>query len=451
MFKQILTNLDYLAGISSTKEKQQLLASMMKDEFFSLTMQYMLDPFKTFGILSFTPYEGNDSHICGFGEFLDFLDDLVARKTTGDTAREIAGRYVNAGIPAELMTRILNKDPKCGVGETLVNKVVPGLIPSFPYQRCALPKDAKFHTWDWANGVISQEKADGMFASINKTMAGDLTLNSRQGSMLPIDKFEALRDVAAKLLDPNTQTHGELLVCEEGRILPREQGNGVLNSILKGGELARNQAVMFKAWDQIPLDKVKPKMRFEMPYGARFAVLRNQLHFNGETYGVLTTIDTRYVDSLAGAYAHCKELMLEGKEGTIIKERQAPWIDGTSKFQIKLKLEADCDLVAVGFREGKGKNAATFGSIIFQTSDGLLEVAVSGFTDGQRKEIHARREQIPGTIWTVRGNLVLEPSPSNPLHSIFLPRIVEERWDKSEADTLQRVKDQFQAAINMVG
>jgi DNA ligase-1 len=150
----------------------------------------------------------------------------------------------------------------------------------------------------------------------------------------------------------------------------------------------------------------------------------------------LSVIETRIVHSLSDAYAHYREQLALGREGTIIKDANAIWRDGTSKQQVKLKLEVDVDLEVVGFRAGEGKNAATFGSVLCRTACGQLEVAVSGFRDKVRKEIHESREKVLGSIMTVRANSIMVPQEDGALHSLFLPRFVELRIDKREADTL---------------
>ena len=50
-------------------------------------------------------------------------------------------------------------------------------------------------------------------------------------------------------------------------------------------------------------------------------------------------------------------------------------------------------------------------------------------------------------------NEVMRPGPNNPLHSLFLPRLEEAgyRLDKSVADDLERVIEQFEAAKSMEG
>ena len=119
-----------------------------------------------------------------------------------------------------------------------------------------------------------------------------------------------------------------------------------------------------------------------------------------------------------------------------------------SKDQVKFKLEVDVDLKIVGFRDGTDgkRTAATFGSVICQTSDGLLEVAVSGFKREMELYLHENRDSVMHKIMCVKANEVSKPSESNELHSLFHPRFVELRDDKYEADTLQDVIDQFEAA-----
>ncbi len=102
----------------------------------------------------------------------------------------------------------------------------------------------------------------------------------------------------------------------------------------------------------------------------------------------------------------------------------------------------------MGFREGTpGKRTAdTFGSVICRTSDDLLEVAVSGFKRDLEKYLNENRDSALHMIMAVRANEVSKPTDSNPLHSLYHPRVVELRKDKDTADTLQQVIDQFEAA-----
>jgi DNA ligase-1 len=375
------------------------------------------------------------------------LDALIDRSLTGNAALDaISGhmRHLDAAS-AELFKRIVLKDMRAGFSESTCNKVWKGLIPDFPYMRCTLPKDAKLDEFDWKLGVISQEKADGMFVNLDHEEGGVVRLTSRQGSPFPIEAFESLEKEVQERLNVGMQYHGELLVKRDGVILAREIGNGVLNSVLSGGSFADNERPVYMIWDAIPLTSVVTKGKYEVPYIRRAAGINGMLKRTAGEY--ISMIETRVYHSLKDAYGHYRDLLKKGKEGTIIKNPHAIWKDGTSKEQVKLKLEFEMELEVIDFEAGNGKNAETFGALACKSSCGELRVSVSGFTDAKRREIHENRADWTGAIITVRANAIMKPSESNTLHSLFLPRFVERRLDKSVADDLARIEAQQQAAM----
>lgn len=446
-----------IASVSGKLEKQKLLDENMEFSRFARVIQLGLNPFITYGIAKV-----EDSMVCGTEDFdeatFQLLDDLAQRKLTGNNAREaLLGEQRRLNIPsAELLKWIIKKDFRAGFGPSSVNKAKKGTIPTFPYQRCSLPKDTKLKEWNWANGIISQEKADGLFCNLTVEIDGTIGMTTRQGTPLPVDSFPEIASFAARMMIGGTQTHGEILVEVDGVVAPRQIGNGIINRIVDGGEFEANERPILRVWDQLPLSAVVPKGKYLTKYGARLAGLIKQITLEPEeglsksASPVIKQIDTRIVYSIAEAYKHYSELLKLGKEGTIIKTREAIWKDGTSKEQVKLKLEAPCELEVIDFNAGNGKNADTFGSLLCRTSDGQLEVNVSGFTDALRAEIHANRVHWKGAIITVMSNSIMEPSPSNPICSLYLPRFVDRRVDKDTADTLEQVRKQFAAAIRAV-
>jgi hypothetical protein len=62
-----------------------------------------------------------------------------------------------------------------------------------------------------------------------------------------------------------------------------------------------------------------------------------------------------------------------------------------------------------------------------------MEVSVSGFTDSQRVEISKSVDEWIGEIIAVRYNEKITDRNGN--NSLFLPRFVERRTDKTVADT----------------
>lgn len=451
----IFLALEAIANTNGKNDKQALLGVHMKNPDFVRVVVYALNPFKTYGVAKRPVLDATKLGGAEFDEGTwQILDDLINRTLSGDAARTAIQVEMERLSPAsaELFWRIIAKDLRAGFGESSVNKMAKGTIPDFPYMRCCLPKDAKLAEWNWAGGHISQEKADGMFANCNIEADGLAGFTSRQGTPFPRGEIEELLSECSARLSWNTQTHGELLVLVDGVVAERAIGNGILNRLLDGGKLEANERVIYKVWDQIPLSAVQTKGKHNVPYIERLTGLVAGLAYATKNIGatnLVSVIDTRIVYSMKEAFTHYVELLKQGKEGTIVKKKTAIWKDGTSKEQVKLKLEAPCELEVVAIVPGRAgtKNDGRPGSYTCVTSDRLLQVDVTVKNEAQRDRIEADPDSWIGTIVTVISNSICMPSASNSLHSLFLPRFEEERKDKSVANTLEEVREQFEAAV----
>lgn len=373
------------------------------------------------------------------------LDRLVTRAVTGNAARAEVEAMLNSltQVEATVAINMIKGDLRCGISVATINKMFPDTIPEYPYMRCSLMKGSNIDNFDWAAGVFSQEKADGMFANVY--YPGDLCvkITSRNGTRFANTEFLTFIHEFVNVADEGYCYHGELLVIEDGKVLPRELGNGVLNSVLKGGCFEKNQKPYYMVWDRIPWQDAVSGGKCKTPYKDRFDAIKN---IKGTFVDV---IPTRIVYSLAEAYEHYVELTSRHIEGTVIKNPKAIWEDKTSKDQIKLKIEAEVDLIVRGFNPGNGKNAHLFGSIAAESSDGRLRVNVSGISDKDRERINGEREEwIDKKIITVRANSIME---SNDVAALFLPRLVEERLDKTEADSFEKIKQIFEEAKQGIG
>lgn len=354
---------------------------------------------------------------------------------------------------AKLLVAIINKNINAGINASTINKVWKGLIPSFPYMRCSIPSYYDLTMMEWRAGVYAQEKADGMFVNINVRTDG-VTLLSRQGTVIPTDKLNGVADDLALVLPAGNQVHGEMLLKDpDGKIAAREIGNGILNSVCKGGNIPDGWKILFRVWDAIPLAAVEPHGKYTEPYKTRFDELSNYLKKaifrysqEGRHIDCIETIETKICFNKAQAMSFYRNMLASGKEGVVLKNPTAIWKDGTSKEQIKMKLVCDCDLKIVGFEEGKGKFEGTLGSVICESSDGMLRTNVSGFNDKTRREVWDNRDDYLGKIITIKFNDVMQKEGQ--ISSLFLPRFVEFRNDKTEPDSYNRVLDSMNRAIS---
>jgi len=448
--RQILAVIEEIAATSSKNDKEALVKKASADPLFQRVCEYAYNPFKTYGLRQIPARTGSGTRL--FDDLAwSVLDGLITRRLTGNEAREVVEAEINSldEDSADLFVRIIRKDLRAGFSESTINKAVKGLIPDFPYMRCSLPKDTDLDAWPWQDGVPSQEKADGMFANLDYEDGGLVSIRSRQGTEFPVEKFQDIVVDVRELMEPGYQHHGEFIVKRGGKVLDREIGNGIMNHVINGGDFGPDEKPVYLIWDRIPLSSVVTKGKFTMPYIARLLRLVNLLRAANDRS--VRLIPTRLVRSKAEAYLHAGELMKQGKEGTVIKHPNAIWKDGTSKEQIKLKLEFEVDLEICGIvpgREGT-KNEGRAGSFACRTSDGLLKVDVAVKNEALRDHVDASPNEFIGKVIAVVANDIMSPSESNPLHSLFLPRMKEAgyRKDKVVADDIDRVFAAKECAI----
>lgn len=376
------------------------------------------------------------------------LDRLASREITGNAARDEVVSLISMlrEEEAEVLANLLKGDLRCGINVGLINRVFPGTIPEYPYMRCSLQKDSNINKFKWNEGIFSQEKADGMFANVFVNHDGSVKITSRKGTVFANTEFKEFINEFLKIADFGYCYNGELLVLEdlgeERKILSREIGNGILNSVLKGGSFEKNQKPFYFIWDKIPIENVVPGGKYEAPYRERFEQVKK---LKGQSFH---PIPTKIVYSIDEAFEHYAQMISSGCEGTVIKNPEGIWEDGTSKDQIKMKVEAEVDLVVKGYNKGNGKNEKWFGSLICESSDGLVQANVSGFTDEERERIFKEIDNWFGKIITVRANSLMPSTDGSP-RRLFLPRFVEERLDKTTADSLEEIIQIFNEAMKI--
>jgi DNA ligase-1 len=124
--------------------------------------------------------------------------------------------------------------------------------------------------------------------------------------------------------------------------------------------------------------------------------------------------------------------------------------DGTAKDQLKLKLCIDADVRCTGFTEGtKGtKREQYFGAITFENDEGTIKGQCSGFNDKQLIDFNSKRDELIGKIMVVQFNDLTKARNSD-VYSLSHPRFIEFRDDKDSTDTLERVQELRNMAMEL--
>lgn len=431
----VLSILNSLAAVSSRNEKLAILRTNKDNPTLKEFFRLALDPLITFGIKKIPVYTPNRNPLGDDSAQLDwgmdqFEKQFATRAITGNDAISHL-TYVLENVTednAEVLTRILAKDPKCGVAEATVNAVWKGLIFDFPVMK-ATPHDEKT-IQNISFPAYSQLKLDGARAQI-VINNGTVTVYSSSGR--PIETHGYF-DWFANVTD-NLVFDGELLVTEDtGKFMERKKGNGIVNRAVKGTiPAAQAKQLHFVAFDIVPLADWKAGI-WRKVYEYRFQAL---VQYSEKFRHNASVVETKMVNSEREALNHFKKLYKDGNEGTILKDKESFWENKRSKYQLKMKGILTCDLRVVGVEEGTGKNKGKIGALVCQSSDGELEVNVgTGLTDQDRAE---KFSFFIDKIVEVQYNERIVNKTDGAKWSLFLPRFVQVRIDKNEADSLNLI------------
>lgn len=370
------------------------------------------------------------------------IDNLHGRKVTGNSALEWLYELLsNMNIDsAKILLNIIDRDLQCGVSHNTIDKVWPKLINKNPYMGC-MP-----FSKETLNNInlpcISQVKEDGLYVDIilNKD-TNTIRFFTREGASELLLSNSTLNDKIDKFFTkyPNSTSlviNGECLVLDDaGGYLPRTTGNGLINS-----DNPPLEKIVFVCWDIIPYAKWINKEKVSINYASRFNMLSKIINIELSDVG-FRLIDSKECNTVDDIINHFKECLSKGFEGTVVKNMSSHWANGKSNNQVKIKFTIDTELECIGFKEGTKSNKGKIGSLLCTTSDGLVEVYASGLT----KEDRARDvDYFVGSILTVRSCGLVKGKGSDK-YSLFLPRVVEKRCDKSVADSYTDILSQGKA------
>lgn len=435
---------EQLASDAGRIFKIDLLNQHKDNELLKRVLYLALDPMVNFYIRkipAYTPAASNQADT--LGPVLDTLmNQISTRQVTGNAAIELLTKLLSSLVvdDALVLERIIQKDLRCGVSESTVNRVWPGLVHEYP---CMLASgfDQKLIdkiTWP----AYAQTKMDGMrFNAIVKD--GKCEFRSRNGKLIdiPSDLLQLPFIGMAEHYKDNIVFDGELLVVDiAGKPLDRKTGNGILNKAVKGTMSAEEaESVRATIWDAIPLEAFSAGYHDDW-YKVRFAKLFNALSDMSAKMAhvahLVEFVDTTMVENIRQANKTFTKALEQGLEGIILKTYQGVWENKRAKHQIKFKAELECDLLCIGWEEGTGKNVGRLGALQLQSACGMMKVGVgSGFTDKDRDTI---KPDVVGKIITVKYNAVVDDKRTE-TKSLFLPIYLETRLDKSEADTLDKL------------
>lgn len=468
----VLEILNQIASTSSKNEKQAILEENSSNDTLKTMLKLCLDSGVVFGIKQIPePIEVQEK--ITLDTAMRDLSLLTERVVTGHKARDFLANTLGAlnEDDATVLRKIILKKPDCGISESTVNKAFgAGFILDEPYMRCSLVDEKtiknikSFNTLGYA---IAEVKMDGQYLN-SIVVNGNLTCTSRSGL---VHDFLGMKDDDMLTLAKNVQQndprfssgvvfHGECLVLDEdGNILPRTTGNGIVQKagkVDKNGDphISINEAmrVVFVLWDVIPYDAYQRRIWEGVERKERRTILETAIKDLDSEH--VRMVKYRKCSSLDEAFDFNSEMMSLDEEGSVLKCEHGIWKAHTSPTQLKMKMRMEVDLKIVGFNEGIGKRKGMLGSLILESADGLITVCCgTGFKEKDAEWTFQRiwdsRAELLNCICCIETTEITKQKKTGAL-SLFIPSFVEFRFDKTQYDDVPRIIEIRESHIELL-
>ena len=425
---------NHLASDAGRNFKIAELEKHKSNDLLQTVIILALDPFTQFYIRKIPKYT-RGVHTIPLVQSCKQLKKLASREYTGNAAIDMLTSLLESSTPddAKVLERIIQKDLKCGVSISTVNKVWPELIHDYPCMLCSASDEKLISKFEFP--AIVQLKMDGMrFNAIVKN--GKVEYRSRNGK--EIHGIQHLdQDFIVLSGSKNCVFDGELVVNDKGIILDRQTGNGILNKAVKGtiSDLESHK-IRATVWDVIDYEDFTVGYS-GVPYRERFERIASSLRSDA-----VHLVEHQMVESITEAREVFDSYLAQGEEGIILKNGNAVWENKRVKHQLKFKGELECDLQIVDVQEGTGKYVGMLGAIVCQSgSDDGKTVTVSvgsGFSDDHRINLWNIRNELLGKIVALKYNSRIKNKQGG--DSLFLPIFLDIREDKTDADNYKEIK-----------
>lgn len=377
---------------------------------------------------------------------LGALESIARREVTGNAAKRLLETLATelTHKSQKVLAMIINRSFGSGISGTSINKVWSNTIPKFNVMLCQPLNDKTLTKIKFP--AYLQLKYDAARITII-VRDKNVKYYTRNGKEYLIDNSELdsqFTDMVQDTKDKSGVFDGELFSNNGDRLL----SNGIATKFVRGtAEKHEHERVNIVLWDFIHIsDFTAGKGKFTC--ADRFEYLRNLITAkninNPFSSGMITLAENQTVYTIEEALDLNDKHIKNGEEGSIIKNMNGLWEAKRSNDTIKLKEVLESELRVVKSVYGINKYSNLCGALECESEDGLVRVSVgTGLSDELRREFapeHAD-ESIIGKVITVKHNGLIT-SKSNTHSSLYLPRFVEIRHDRDEADTITKIKNE---------
>jgi DNA ligase-1 len=383
---------------NSNTDKLEVLKKWTQDETVCKALTYTYDTFKQYGVTSDNCKKNSDlmGHPNTYGSIFTLLDDLNNRVCTGHTAIANVNRFVHENyIYKDLIFNIIDRNLKTRSTASMINKVKPGLIPTFDVALAKAFDEKTQKKVDWNDCWFVSRKLDGVRCLTVIDENGEPKFFSRQGKeFLTLDNLKT--DIKALGLK-NTVLDGEVCIVDDNG---DEDFAGIIKEIKRKDHTIKTP--FYWMFDMLTMEEFSSK-KSKSVFAERIVNLQ-RISKESKFIGVL--------DQWIGSDKVFSEMMAESKtggwEGLMLRKNET-YKGKRSTDILKVKQMFDEEYIVVDLEndvhrvivDGAEVEEEMLKNVIIEHKGNRVRVG-SGFSHEQRRHYFANPNEILGKQITVQ-------------------------------------------------
>lgn len=405
---KIIDILNQVGSTSKGSEKEAILAKHKDNKILQQVFFYTYSTFQTYGIkkLPLERISGSKSidTPSDFRLVLNVLDRLVKRELTGGDASEAVLRLIEAFNEGsqEVIKRIIDRDLKVGATDTIMNRLVPNLVPTFDVALAAKFDESTEKKVSFDGKWFCSRKIDGCRCVVIVRGNGAMAYSRTGNEFTTLDKVkEDLIALVASMGKKSMVFDGEIgLVDKNGN----EDFQGIMKEIKKKDHTIQNP--LYQMFDAMTEDEF-----FEKSKSPTFSTRLKALQDGVKACKKFKTISIlEQVPLTLESFAIMQKKADDGGWEGLMLRKDIPYESGRSKNLLKVKkfhdeeyIVEDVEFGPMNFTEkGVGSQEITCLRAIKIKHKGCEVSVGSGFSKEERIEFMSNPKKILGKTVTIK-------------------------------------------------
>lgn len=422
MLDRLQQFVDQSNATNSNSDKLQVIRDFSNDAEVMQALRYTYTPFKQYYVTSKNCKKRSDLCVptSSYDNLFSLLDSLNNRDITGHQAISEVNAFIKANLQyEELIFNVIDRNLKTRSTTSMINKIVPGLVPTFDVALADTYKDStkkKVNLKD--DSWYVSRKLDGVRCIAYVDETGEPKFFSRSGK-----EFDTLGKVAEQIKRAGLRKivlDGEICMVDENG---DEDFQGIIKEIKRKDHTI--QTPKFLVFDILHQDEFDNKTSDRI-----FSERQDELETFFDTYdfdGFIEQVYQFYIDSEEDLQDHMDTAVQFNWEGLMLR-KDAPYQGKRSSDIMKVKKFHDAEYVVIDTENainrvivnGREVEEEMLRNVIVEHKGNRVQVG-SGFSQDQKRYYYQNPEEILGKTITVQ--YFEETTDQNGNHSLRFPVI----------------------------